>query len=130
MPTLPILDMPLGGASYSAQYVGGLRGPISRRHFSLWKGLAMAFGRAWRALATCLLGLLTWGVQPARGAETKIGEEVKRTGDEIVVCGRFFHTTTPVVLWMDPGGYDAYRVERRFGPLEKAAWSYIIKENP
>jgi hypothetical protein len=76
------------------------------------------------------LGLLTCGFQAARGAETKIGDEVKRTGDEIVVCGRFFHTTTPVVLWMDPGGYDAYRVERRFGPLDKAAWSDIIKENP
>ena len=32
------------------------------------------------------------------------------------------HTGTPVVLWMDPGGYDAYRVERRFSPLEKADW--------
>jgi len=27
-----------------------------------------------------------------------------------------------VVLWMDPGGYDAYRVERRFSPLEKSDW--------
>src|SRR5690606_14917730 len=29
---------------------------------------------------------------------------------------------TPVVLWMDPGGYDAYRVERRFVPMEEAGW--------
>jgi len=28
--------------------------------------------------------------------------------------GKFVHAGTPVVLWMDPGGYDAYRVERRF----------------
>ncbi len=27
-----------------------------------------------------------------------------------------------MVLWMDPGGYDAYRVERRFAPLEKSGW--------
>ncbi len=35
---------------------------------------------------------------------------------------QFFHTGTPVVLWMDPGGYDAYRVERRFSPLTRADW--------
>lgn len=45
-----------------------------------------------------------------------------RRGDEIVVAGRFVHTGTPVVTWMDPGGYDAYRVERRFSPLATADW--------
>ncbi len=44
------------------------------------------------------------------------GEPLERRGDEIVVCGRFFHTGAPVVLWLDPGGYDAYRVECRFTP--------------
>jgi N-acetyl-anhydromuramyl-L-alanine amidase AmpD len=48
------------------------------------------------------------------------GSHEKRTGDEIVVAGQFFHTGTPVVLWMDPGGYDAYRVERRFSPYTNA----------
>jgi N-acetylmuramoyl-L-alanine amidase len=47
----------------------------------------------------------------------KIAEKLVRTGDEIVVCGQLFHTTTKVVLWTDPGGYDAYRVEPRFGPV-------------
>jgi len=46
----------------------------------------------------------------------------KRRGDEIVVAGQFVHTGTPVVLWMDPGGYDAYRVERRFSPLNESDW--------
>jgi len=32
------------------------------------------------------------------------------------------HTGARVVLWMDPGGYDAYRVERRFSPLDKSDW--------
>jgi len=32
------------------------------------------------------------------------------------------NTGTRVVLWMDPGGYDAYRVERRFSPLDKSDW--------
>jgi N-acetylmuramoyl-L-alanine amidase len=48
------------------------------------------------------------------------GSHEKRKGDEIVVAGQFFHTGTPVVLWMDPGGYDAYRVERRFVPYDQA----------
>jgi N-acetyl-anhydromuramyl-L-alanine amidase AmpD len=34
-----------------------------------------------------------------------------------MVCGQLYHTTTPVVLWTDPGGYDAYRLEPRFQPL-------------
>jgi N-acetylmuramoyl-L-alanine amidase len=45
-----------------------------------------------------------------------------REGDEIVVAGQFVHTGTAVVLWLDPGGYDAYRVERRFSPLQKSDW--------
>ncbi len=46
------------------------------------------------------------------------GSRLHRTGDEIVVCGQFFHTGTPVVLWMDPGGYDAYRPYRSSNPEE------------
>jgi N-acetylmuramoyl-L-alanine amidase len=52
----------------------------------------------------------------------KIGEKLPRLGDEIMVCGQLYHTTTRVVLWTDPGGYDAYRVERRFSPLPEAGW--------
>ena len=51
------------------------------------------------------------------------GTFAPRAGDEIVVAGRFVHTGTPVVLWLDPGGYDAYRVERRFGPIDESSWS-------
>ncbi len=36
------------------------------------------------------------------------------TGDEIVVCGQFFHTGAPVVLWTDPDGYNAYSTQKRF----------------
>ena len=50
------------------------------------------------------------------------GQHEPREGDEIVVAGQFFHTGTKVVLWMDPGGYDAYRVERRFAPIAQAGW--------
>lgn len=37
-----------------------------------------------------------------------------RFGDEIVVCGQRFRTGTPVVLWTDPDGYDAYQTRKRF----------------
>ena len=58
----------------------------------------------------------------------RTGKLAPRTGDEIVAAGQFFHTGTPVVLWLDPGGYDAYRVERRFAPFEKSDWSNSCAE--
>jgi len=68
-------------------------------------------------LLLCALGLLA-----GCHAALRPGTPARRTGDEIVVTGRFFHTGTPVVLWTDPGGYDAYRVERRFSPIDESAW--------
>ncbi len=47
---------------------------------------------------------------------------VPRKGDEIIVAGRMLHTGTRVITWMDPGGYDGYRVERRFVPLDESSW--------
>ena len=38
-----------------------------------------------------------------------VGERLGRTGEEIVVAGQLFHVGAPVVLWLDPDGYDAYR---------------------
>lgn len=55
-------------------------------------------------------------------AKPRAGDAAPRLGDEIVVCGQFVHTGAPVVLWLDPGGYDAYRVEKRFVPWETAGW--------
>lgn len=59
--------------------------------------------------ASLILALVALGC-----VERRPGEPLRRAGDEIVVCGRLFHTGTPVVLWLDPGGYDAYRIEPRF----------------
>jgi N-acetyl-anhydromuramyl-L-alanine amidase AmpD len=44
-------------------------------------------------------------------------------GDEISVCGRLFHTGTRVVLWSEPGGYDAYSDAPAF-PDELRGWSF------
>ena len=56
-------------------------------------------------------------------AGVKPGTRLQRAGDEIVVAGQLFHTGAPVVLWTDPGGYDAYRVERRFAPWPEAGYA-------
>src|SRR6266481_2513788 len=58
------------------------------------------------------------------------GAVERRRGDEIVVAGQFVHTGTPVVLWLDAGGYDAYRVERRFSPIDKSDWAPSSEEVP
>lgn len=70
-----------------------------------------------RAVRTALFGvLLGLLISPAGCAIGRPGKPLHRAGDEIVVCGQFFHTGAPVVLWLDPGGYDAYRAECRFIP--------------
>src|SRR5689334_7310697 len=70
-----------------------------------------------------ILLLLCVGLSGCAGAKAgKPGRAAERMGDEIMVCGRLFHTGAPVVLWTDPGGYDAYRVDRRFVTMDKAAW--------
>jgi N-acetyl-anhydromuramyl-L-alanine amidase AmpD len=56
------------------------------------------------------------------------GTPLPRAGDEIVVAGQYFHTGAPVVLWTDPGGYDAYRTERRFAPYEKSSYEATRRE--
>lgn len=62
-----------------------------------------------------LVGLLLTGCSaPAR--------RLDRRGTEIMVCGQLYDIGAPVVLWTDPGGYDAYRVERRFVPWEDSPW--------
>ena len=67
----------------------------------------------WLCVLICFTGCKT---------TPKSGTLAPRRGDEIVIAGQFVHTGTRVVLWMDPGGYDAYRVERRFSPRDKSSW--------
>lgn len=76
------------------------------------------FFARWFAAAWVLVLLLI----PGCGSGPSVGDVAPRRGDEIVVAGRYFHTGTPVVLWTDPGGYDAYRVEKRFSPWEASDW--------
>ena len=89
-------------------------------------GLSLA-GLAFAALVSC-------ASRPANNHshshfETQPGAVLPRQGDEIVVAGQLFHTGTRVVLWMDPDGYDAYRVERRFAPFEESSWEKSSEAN-
>lgn len=63
-----------------------------------------------------LIALAALALAGCRGAPRH--EPGARRGDEIVVAGRMFRTGTPVVLWTDPGGYDAYRTTRFFARPE------------
>jgi N-acetylmuramoyl-L-alanine amidase len=77
-------------------------------------------GHVLRPFPALLAAVLLWtGCQSV----PKPGTLAKRRGDEIVAAGNFIHTGTPVVLWMDSGGYDAYRVERRFSPIDQSSWA-------
>lgn len=69
------------------------------------------------AAAVCLLAAASGCAAP----RPRPGDELLRRCDEIVVCGRLFHTGTRVVLWTDPGGFDAYRVHRRFTNRDEIA---------
>jgi len=71
-----------------------------------------------RFIAALLLIATTFGCV----SKVKVGSELNRQGDEIVIAGRYFHTGARVVLWTDPGGYDAYRTERRFVPRDDMSW--------
>lgn len=81
----------------------------------------------WAALAiSCVcLAALAGCAGPRYG---RPGRPLERAGDEIVVCGRLVHTGAPVVLWLDPGGYDAYRVECRFSPATRP--SHPVSDDP
>lgn len=61
---------------------------------------------------------------------TRPGDRLARKGDEIVIGGQLFHTGTPVVLWLDPKGYDAYRARCHFQPEQILPRSPSNKEDP
>lgn len=76
-----------------------------------------------KKLSRCAgLALLIVGLLLPTGCRTRPGTPLARKGDEIVVAGQLFHTGTRVVTWMDPRGYDGYRVERRFAPEAESSW--------
>ncbi len=51
-----------------------------------------------------------------------------RHGDEIMVCGQHVRIGAPVKLWTDPGGFDAYRTDRRFSTWDQRKWKSTVEE--
>jgi len=72
--------------------------------------------------ASFLFVLMTLATLCGGCSSERVGSEATRTGDEISVAGRRFHAGVPVVLWTDPGGYDGYRVDKRFARIEESDW--------
>jgi len=68
-----------------------------------------------RLRAACALG----AVALLALCTTLPGTRLDRRGEELVACGELFHVGSPVVLWTDAGGYDAYRLEKRFRAAEQ-----------
>ena len=69
-------------------------------------------------LAACASQPATWvdvEREPQPRAEAPPPPVARSAGDEIVVCGQRVSIGAPVVLWTDPGGYDAYSQELHFG---------------
>src|SRR3954469_13901706 len=77
--------------------------------------------------AVLLLGLLA-GCTHSDKPKSMVGQRLPRQGDEIMVAGQLYHTGAPVVLWTDPGGYDAYRTERRFADWNVSDFENTFKE--
>lgn len=70
-------------------------------------------------LITCALGglallFLTTCVSQGTRRDPVSENQPPAASDEIIVCGQRFRTGTRIVLWTDPDGYDAYRLERRY----------------
>jgi len=77
-----------------------------------------------------LAGLIAIGSIGIVSGCVRPGDRLPRSGDEIVAAGQLFHTGTPVVLWLDPGGYDAYSAHRHFEPAETMPSSPAAPGNP
>ena len=69
----------------------------------------------------CLLALASCRSVPPISEVLAGSEPAARagTGEAIVLCGELHPIGTPVVLWDEPGGYDAYRTDLFFGGEER-----------
>ncbi|MCA8964791.1 MAG: N-acetylmuramoyl-L-alanine amidase [Planctomycetes bacterium] len=78
---------------------------FTHRHHRLVAGLLIA--AAFALLVRCVS-------TPRRVDDHDNRPSPTRTPDSIVASGAYFPIGTPVVLWQDPDGYDAYRREKFF----------------
>ncbi len=75
------------------------------------------------ALCSGMMVLVATSVVPAIGDEPKAAPaRVEKRGEAIVACGQKIEVGTPVILWTDPGGYNAYgpKIPKPPAPDKKA----------
>lgn len=77
-------------------------------------------------LGCLLLAVLIGSCSSTAGLATVAAGD--RDGDEIAVCGQFFDIGTPVVLWSDPDGYDAYSEIPRFEAPQRDSDGKIVRK--
>jgi hypothetical protein len=85
----------------------------------------------WRIYVVCCLVLQCAVAARSEAQQSDLPRALgfqKRHGDEIMVCGQLYRIGTPVKLWLDPGGFDAYRTTRHFSPFEKREWKSTVEE--
>lgn len=75
-------------------------------------------GRRWGVSVLAVAALAVTQCRRDDEPGTIVGPTV-RYGDEIVAAGERFATGTPVVLWTDPDGYNAYETSRWFDESRK-----------
>jgi len=89
---------------------------------SLWQFYSLLIICGLLLIATILMPILYVTLKTDSSDSMAFAQQVTRYGKEIVVAGQLYYIDTPVVLWMDEGGYDHYRVEYRFGPYNQSSW--------
>ena len=123
-------EQPDGAVPEAAPIEGQPFAPIGLRCVTLARPIAIIAAIA--AMLVSVVALPNCRGVPSRETPRApaVGSLAPRVGDEIMVAGVMVHTGAPVVLWTDPGGYDAYRVERRFAPPDESDWDDIAGAIP
>ena len=76
------------------------------------------------------LAILVWmggWAGTSAAAEPKVGHAPRAAATRSSSAASSSTPTAPVVLWTDPGGYDAYRVERRSSRSTRRRWAATQK---
>ncbi|GIW70861.1 MAG: hypothetical protein KatS3mg102_0403 [Planctomycetota bacterium] len=90
--------------------------PVAHGHRRRARGRGFGWAGLLAVCAACGSTRAPLVIEPAHSgssaAAPAIGTRLERRGQELIACGQLFHAGTPVITWLDPGGFDAYRPHR------------------